>query len=93
MGLLMQGNPADGLDFYQARWHDSLAAKGSDNDLYVRNGGVQLENKLYDPIMKCSGGPSAFVHRGWRLEKQVHPSRFFGRDVFSREITSCVSGR
>lgn len=55
----MQGNPADGLDFYQARWHDSLAAKGSDNDLYVRNGGVQLENKLYDPIMKCFGGPSA----------------------------------
>jgi hypothetical protein len=55
----MQGNPADGLDFYQARWHDSLAAKGSDNDLYVRNGGVQLENKLYDPIVKCVGGPSA----------------------------------
>ena len=55
----MQGNPPDGLDFYQAHWHDSLSAKGSDNDLYVRNGGVQLENKLYDPIMKCSGGPSA----------------------------------
>ena len=56
----MQGNPADGLDFYEALWHDSLAAKGSDNDLYVRNGGVQLENKRYGPIMKCFGGPSAF---------------------------------
>ncbi len=55
----MQGNPPDGLDFYQASWYDSLAGKGSDNDLYVRNGGVQLEAKLYDSMVKCFGGPSA----------------------------------
>ena len=59
------GNPADGSDFYQARWHDSLAAKGRDNDLYV-NGGVQLEHKLYDPMMKCFGGPSA-LYGSWRF--------------------------
>jgi len=36
-----------------------LKEKGVNTDKFLQNGGVQLRDSLYGPIVKCSGGPSA----------------------------------
>ena len=59
------GEESRGIDYFQANWHESLEAKGSNSDKLVINGGLQLRNALYGSLIECSGGPSSsFVRVG-----------------------------
>ena len=54
-----------GIDYFQASWHESLEAKGANSDKFVINGGLQVRNALYGSLNDCSGGPSStFVRVG-----------------------------
>ena len=54
----IQGASADAPEFYQAQWYDSLEAKGTAADLFVTNGGIQMQGALYGELLQCSSGPS-----------------------------------
>ena len=57
--LQATGEESRGIDYFQANWHESLEAKGSNSDKLVINGGLQLRNALYGSLIECSGGPSS----------------------------------
>ena len=68
----MQGNETNGADFYQASWSGSFEEKGLNTDKFLQNGGVQLRDSLYGPIVKCSGGPSANYIQVGSSEGQIY---------------------
>ena len=54
----IQGASADAPEFYQAQWYGSLEAKGTAADLFVTNGGIQMQGARYGELLECSSGPS-----------------------------------